>query len=98
MPSPVRFAVVSQMLESAGYTLVRISGSHHIFTKAGADPVSIPVHKNLVKYGYVRRIQKIIDAEETSQEQPDAGAIEVHGRVLQVPDRSKLLAMLDSVP
>ena len=28
----------------------------------------------------------------------DAGAIEVHGRVLQVPDRSKLLAMLDSVP
>jgi CRP/FNR family transcriptional regulator, dissimilatory nitrate respiration regulator len=28
----------------------------------------------------------------------DAGAIEVHGRVLLVPDRSKLLAMLDSVP
>jgi hypothetical protein len=28
----------------------------------------------------------------------DAGAIEVHGRVLQVPDRNKLLAMLDSVP
>jgi CRP-like cAMP-binding protein len=28
----------------------------------------------------------------------DAGAIEVHGRVLLVPDRMKLLAMLDSVP
>ena len=28
----------------------------------------------------------------------DAGAIEVHGRVLQVPDRNRLLAMLDSVP
>jgi len=28
----------------------------------------------------------------------DAGAIVVHGRVLQVPDRKKLLAVLDSVP
>jgi CRP-like cAMP-binding protein len=28
----------------------------------------------------------------------DAGAIVVHGRVLQVPDRKRLLAMLDSVP
>jgi len=28
----------------------------------------------------------------------DAGAIEVHGRVLLVPDRRKLLAMLDTVP
>jgi CRP-like cAMP-binding protein len=28
----------------------------------------------------------------------DAGAIRVHGRVLQVPDRKKLLAMLDAVP
>jgi CRP-like cAMP-binding protein len=28
----------------------------------------------------------------------DAGAIEVHGRNLRVPDRRKLLAMLDSVP
>jgi predicted RNA binding protein YcfA (HicA-like mRNA interferase family) len=67
MPSPVRFAVVRQMLESAGYVLARISGSHHIFTKTDADPVSVPVHKNHVKYGYVRRIQKIIDAEEAAQ-------------------------------
>ncbi len=28
----------------------------------------------------------------------DAGAIVVHGRLLQVPDRAKLLAVLDSVP
>ena len=28
----------------------------------------------------------------------DAGAIVVHGRLLQVPDRKRLLAMLDSAP
>jgi CRP-like cAMP-binding protein len=28
----------------------------------------------------------------------DAGAIDVHGRVLRVPDRSRLLAVLDAVP
>jgi hypothetical protein len=28
----------------------------------------------------------------------DAGAVVVHGRVLQVPDRKRLLAMLDATP
>jgi hypothetical protein len=28
----------------------------------------------------------------------DAGALVVHGRVLQVPDRKRLLAILDSGP
>lgn len=71
MPSKMRFAEVRRMLESAGYELVRINGSHHIFSKEGASPVSIPVHKGLVKYGYVRRIQKIIDAEQAAEEPSD---------------------------
>lgn len=68
MPSPVRFAEVRKLLEAAGYTLARVSGSHHIFVKEGVDLVSIPVHKNLVKHGYVRRVKKIIDAEEAGAE------------------------------
>jgi predicted RNA binding protein YcfA (HicA-like mRNA interferase family) len=79
MPSPVRFAEVRELLEGAGYELVRISGSHHIFAKEGADLVSIPVHKNLVKYGYVRRIKKIIEAEEAGDDEPgdegEAGSV-----------------------
>ncbi|WP_425615341.1 type II toxin-antitoxin system HicA family toxin [Anatilimnocola sp. NA78] len=71
MPSPVRFAEVRKLLEEAGYELARISGSHHIFVKDGSDLVSIPVHKGLVKYGYVRRIQKIIDAEQAREEEPE---------------------------
>lgn len=64
MPSEKRFAQVLGMLEDAGYELVRISGSHHIFEKPGFDLVSIPVHNCKVKQVYVREVEKIVrDAE-----------------------------------
>jgi predicted RNA binding protein YcfA (HicA-like mRNA interferase family) len=59
MPSEVRFGEVRKLLESKGYVLHRITGSHHIFVKAGAAPVSVPVHHGKVKPNYVRKIQKI---------------------------------------
>ncbi len=59
MPSPVRFAVVKRLLESRGWTLVRITGSHHHFAKPGeVGHYSIPVHKGQVKHGYYRDLQK----------------------------------------
>lgn len=58
MPSPVRFAVVQKLLESKGYTLENISGSHHKFAKSGQPHVSIPVHANQVKYAYYRLAEK----------------------------------------
>ena len=61
MPSDVRFAEVQRLLEKAGYELVQISGSHHIFDKAGHRPISIPVHHGKVKYVYVRQIKKGIE-------------------------------------
>jgi predicted RNA binding protein YcfA (HicA-like mRNA interferase family) len=63
MPAEARFADVCRMLTAAGYELARISGSHHVFTKPGRDPISIPVHKNKVKPVYVRKVQQIIEAE-----------------------------------
>ncbi|MBY0312406.1 MAG: type II toxin-antitoxin system HicA family toxin [Phycisphaerales bacterium] len=60
MPSDVRFAVVRKLLEKHGYTLSRISGSHHVFTKAGADTISIPVHRGKVKPFYVGAIRKLL--------------------------------------
>ncbi len=60
MPSDVRFPEVVKLLESAGYHLARVSGSHHVFAKEGVPPVSIPVHRGKVKYHYVREIKKII--------------------------------------
>ena len=52
MPSPVRFAVVRNLLVKNGWA--RIAGSHHIFTKAGERSFSVPVHKGLVKHGYYK--------------------------------------------
>jgi predicted RNA binding protein YcfA (HicA-like mRNA interferase family) len=60
MPSQVRFAEVRKTLEQAGYALVRISGSHHVFVKAGESPLSIPVHRGKVKPFYVRQVEKIV--------------------------------------
>ena len=59
MPSPVRYNEVKKMLEAKGYTYNRTTGSHHIFIKPGKKHESIPVHKGLVKHGYVKRIQKL---------------------------------------
>jgi len=59
MPSEKRFSVVRKMLEDKGYTLARISGSHHVFVKPGSLPVSIPVHSGKVKAFYVRKIEKL---------------------------------------
>ena len=58
MPSPVRFAVVKKLLESKGYKLARIHGSHHVFEKLGERPQSVPVHNNQVLYAYYRKAQK----------------------------------------
>ena len=47
------------MLEEKGYALARIRGSHHVFTKPGALPIVIPVHKNKVKRYYVQEIENV---------------------------------------
>jgi predicted RNA binding protein YcfA (HicA-like mRNA interferase family) len=49
------------MLERAGWTLVRISGSHHIFTRPDHTPISIPVHRKKVKHVYLAQVRKIIE-------------------------------------
>ena len=59
MASEKRFSEVKKLLEKKGYSLTRISGSHHIFTKDGVLPFSIPVHKGKVKSYYVKAIGKI---------------------------------------
>lgn len=46
--------MIRKRLEAAGYLLVRISGSHHIFEKPGQTLLSIPVHNDKLKPFYVR--------------------------------------------
>ena len=61
--SDVRFAKIQKLLESHGWILQRIRGSHYIFSKAGQGSFPVPVHQNRVKAVYVRKIEKIIAAE-----------------------------------
>ncbi len=59
MAAESSFSALRNLLESHGWTLARISGSHHIFTKPGKLPISIPVHRGRVKAVYVRKAEKI---------------------------------------
>ena len=58
MPSPVRFAAVRKMLEDAGWTLARIRGHHHVFTKPGRRSLPIVVARGKVRPVYVKLAEK----------------------------------------
>ena len=60
MPSEVGFSEVRRLLESTGWMLIRVSGSHHIFKKPDVPEVmSVPVHGGRVKPLYVKKIEKL---------------------------------------
>jgi Predicted periplasmic or secreted lipoprotein len=59
-PNNVTFAQVRRLLENSGFSLDRISGSHHVFRRD--DTIfAIPVHNNRVKIVYVKRVIEIIE-------------------------------------
>ena len=49
-----------KILEENGWTLVRISGSHHVYTKEGEEArIVVPVHGNKeIKIGLLKAILK----------------------------------------
>ena len=59
---------MAKLAESKGWTLARINGSHHVYTKEGRiERVVIPIHGNRpLKIGLQRSLMKIIplDADE----------------------------------
>jgi len=60
MPPESRFADVRKKLESHGWQLSRIKGSHHVFTGENRPLVTISVHRGKVKHAYVKLIEKAI--------------------------------------
>lgn len=71
MASEVPFSRIQGQLEDAGFQLVRVKGSHHVFERPGSQIVIIPVHKNKVKPVYARKVKKIIEADEEAEESSD---------------------------
>jgi predicted RNA binding protein YcfA (HicA-like mRNA interferase family) len=61
MPSDVRLAEVLRLVESHGWKLIRIRGSHHVFQMPNGRSYGVPVHKNKVKYVYFREIKKLLE-------------------------------------
>lgn len=61
-PNKVTFAEVRALLTIEEFTLVRVTGSHHVFSKDDVTLV-IPVHKNSVKAVYIKRILDLIEGE-----------------------------------
>lgn len=61
MPSPVRFKDLKHYMEQHGWVLSHVTGSHHVFTKAGERSFPVPVHHGEVKYGYYREIKKLCE-------------------------------------
>lgn len=59
-PKNVKFSELRQLLLDENFVLDRISGSHHIFKRDDIIFV-IPMHKNLVKSVYVKRVIEIIE-------------------------------------
>jgi predicted RNA binding protein YcfA (HicA-like mRNA interferase family) len=59
-PNNVTFLELRALLEIEGFTLERVTGSHHIFNK-GEITFVIPVHKNRVKSIYIKRVLDLIE-------------------------------------
>ncbi|MDD1606727.1 MAG: type II toxin-antitoxin system HicA family toxin [Methylococcaceae bacterium] len=59
-----RFA---QILESRGWLLVRVNGSHHVYTQSGNPArISLPIHKNEdLKIGLLKHFMKVAGITET---------------------------------
>ena len=55
-----------KLLEKKGWTLARINGSHHIYTKPETVyRISVPVHKNKdLKKGLLKSLMKIAEISE----------------------------------
>lgn len=56
-----------KILQTHGWILRRINGSHHIFTKEGQrERISVPVHTNVpLKMGLLKHLMKIAGLTET---------------------------------
>ena len=58
-PKGAAFGDLRTLLVQEGFRLDRVTGSHHIFKRAGVTFV-IPVHANRVKSVYVKRVLDLV--------------------------------------
>lgn len=55
-----------RLLESHGWRLKRVRGSHHIYVKAGTPArISVPVHGGALKRGLQKHLMKIAQIQDS---------------------------------
>jgi len=62
-PNAVRLAELRELLEAYGWTLRRISGSHHLFVR-GDRRLSIPLRRPTILPVYVRQALRPTEGED----------------------------------
>jgi predicted RNA binding protein YcfA (HicA-like mRNA interferase family) len=63
-PSDATMQEVETLLSRFGFTLARVSGSHHIYEYDDGErnqQITIPLHGRKVKKAYVQRVSEILD-------------------------------------
>jgi predicted RNA binding protein YcfA (HicA-like mRNA interferase family) len=60
VPSEIRYIEIRRLLESHGWKLDRVRGSHHVFSKPGEGSFPVPVHNGKVKAVYGKKLEKIL--------------------------------------
>lgn len=64
-PPEADFSDVRTLLEADGWTLTRIRGSHHSFTKPGEPEIfTVPVHDRRVKRRYLDRLCMLLNLDD----------------------------------
>jgi predicted RNA binding protein YcfA (HicA-like mRNA interferase family) len=60
---PLNGKELSKLLEQNGWSLARIHGSHHIYTKVGRkERISVPIHGNEnLKIGLLKNLLKVAE-------------------------------------
>jgi len=58
---------LARLLERRGWSLQRVTGSHHIYTKLGSEVrITVPIHGNkALKIGLQRHLMKLAGIEDT---------------------------------
>jgi predicted RNA binding protein YcfA (HicA-like mRNA interferase family) len=61
-PKGVRFEDLETLLAYYGYTLVRVSGSHHRYQRQGAPPITLSRHAPHAHSAAVEEVLRILEA------------------------------------
>lgn len=59
----ITYDEIKRYLKKNGYNLNRVKGSHHIFKNNKGEIINIPLHGDVVKFVYIKKIRDQITKE-----------------------------------